>query len=311
MRIAVTGSTGLIGSALVAAFAAEGDQVTRVARRGGHAVGGAVVFWDPAAGWIDEAALEGYDVVIHLAGENIAGWWTEGKKARIRESRVKGTALLSAALARLAKPPRTLLCASAVGYYGARPPGELLDETSPPGTGFLAETVVRWEEATRPAVAAGIRVVNLRFGTVLAREGGALAAMLPLFRLGLGARFGGGEQIMSWIARSELPSIIRHILAHDELSGPVNVVSPCPVSNRHFTTTLARAIHRPAFLSVPAPAAHLLLGEMADEMLLSGARVEPRRLLESGYHFLYPELEGALRHELGGAMGRVAHGARS
>jgi uncharacterized protein (TIGR01777 family) len=311
MRIAVTGSMGLIGSALVADFVADGDTVTRVARRGGHAVRGAVVFWDPAAGWIDAAALEGHDAVIHLAGESIAGWWTEGKKARIRESRVKGTALLSETLARLARPPRTLLCASAVGYYGARPPAEVLDETSPPGTGFLAETVMRWEEATRPAAAAGIRVVNLRFGTVLSREGGALAAMLPLFRLGLGARFGNGEQILSWIARSEVPSIVRHVLAHPDLSGPVNVVSPCPVSNGYFTTALAHALHRPAFLRVPATIARLVLGEMADEMLLSGARAEPRRLLESGYHFLYPELEGALRHELGGATGRVAHGARS
>lgn len=299
MRIAITGSSGLIGSALVGALSSDGHDITRIVRQAGQAVPATSrLHWDPVAGTIDSAALESYDAVIHLAGESVAGRWTRGKKARIRESRSRGTLLLSQALAGLERPPPILLSASAVGYYGVRPPAEPIDEDSAPGSGFLADTVVAWEAATRPAEEAGIRVVHLRFGMVLSTRGGALATMLPLFRLGLGGRFGNGEQIMSWISLAEIPAIVRHLLREDGPAGPVNVVSPNPVSNAEFTATLGRILDRPTLFHVPAFAARLALGEMADEMLLGGARVLPRRLLESGYRFAEPELEPAVRHAL-------------
>jgi uncharacterized protein (TIGR01777 family) len=308
MRIAITGSTGLIGSVLVTDLTAAGHEVTRVVRSAG-AVGAGEINWDPAAGKIDAAGLEGHDAVIHLAGESIAGLWTRSKKRRILESRVRGTRLLCETLARLGKPPRILLSASAVGYYGDHPPTDVVDEKSGPGFGFLAKTVVAWEGAALPAIEAGIRVVYLRFGMVLSARGGALGAMLPLFRLGLGGRLGGGRQVVSWIAASEVPIVVRHLLGRDEISGPVNLVSPLPVTNDEFTRTLARALRRPAFFRLPAHLLRLVGGEMAQELLLNGARVEPTRLLESGYHFSYPVLESALRRELGAPY--VAERARS
>lgn len=304
MRIAITGASGLIGSELVADLEAAGHEVTRLVR-GAAAAETGVVVWDPVAGKIDAAGLEAQDAVIHLAGESLQGRWSEGKKARIVESRVRGTNLLSTTLAQLDRPPRVLLSASAVGYYGDRRPLDVVDEGSAPGTGFLADTVMAWEAATSPASAAGIRVVKMRFGVVLSTGGGMLRAVLPLFRAGLGARLGSGRQIMSWVAASELPLVVRYLLEREDLAGPVNVVSPSPVSNAEFTAVLARILGRPAFLRLPASLLRRLGGELAREMLLSGAHVQPRRLQESGYRFRYPELESALRHEL--AVARVAH----
>lgn len=295
MKIAITGSTGLIGSALVEALAGAGHAITRVTRRRGAAGEGAAVVWQPERGEIDAAGLEGHDAVIHLAGEPVVGWWTARKKARIRASRVRGTRLLSETLARLTRPPRVLVSASATGFYGNRPPEEPLDESSAPGIGFLAGVALEWERATAEAEAAGIRVVHARFGLVLSPKGGALAAMLPVFRLGLGGRLGSGRQVWSWITLDDVVAAVAHVLAAERVAGPVNFVSPNPVTNAEFTRVLARVLGRPAIFAVPAPAARLLLGEMADEMLLAGARVVPRKLLDSGYRFLHPELEAALR----------------
>jgi uncharacterized protein (TIGR01777 family) len=315
MRIAITGSSGLIGSILIPALGAAGHEVTRVVRgegsggaegggaaSGGAASGGArVVVWDPAAGKIDAAGLEGHDVVIHLAGASLLGRWTEKRKEQIVSSRVGGTRLLCETVARLERPPRVLLAASAVGYYGNRRPLDVVDEGSAPGMGFLARTVIAWESATNPAAEAGVRVVNMRFGVVLSAAGGMLRAVLPVFRAGLGARLGSGRQIMSWIAGSELPFVVEHLLRREELAGPVNIVSPSPVSNTEFTAVLARVVQRPAFLRAPAWVLERVAGELAREMLLGGANVRPRRLEDSGYRFRYPELEVALRHELGAA----------
>ncbi|HEY8484685.1 MAG TPA: TIGR01777 family oxidoreductase [Longimicrobiales bacterium] len=295
MKVAITGSTGLIGSALVEALGGAGHTITRVARRRGVAGEGGVVTWQPGRREIDAAGLEGHDAVIHLAGEPVVGWWTARKKARIRESRVRGTRLLSETLARLTRPPRVLVSASATGFYGNRSPEEPLDESSAPGAGFLAGVALEWERATAAAEAAGIRVVHARFGLVLSPKGGALAAMLPVFRLGLGGRLGSGRQVWSWITLEDVVAAVAHVLAAEQVAGPVNFVSPNPVTNAEFTRVLGRVLGRPAFFAVPAPAARLLLGEMADEMLLAGARVVPRKLLDSGYRFLHPELEAALR----------------
>jgi len=299
MRVAITGSSGLIGSALVERLRADGHQVTRLVRGRERAVGAGAVHWDPARGEVDAAGLEGHDVVIHLAGESIVGLWTARKKARIRDSRVEGTRLIAGALAGLARPPAVLLSASATGFYGARPPDEVLDEEASPGTGFLAETAQAWEAAADPARAAGIRVVHARFGLVLSPRGGALAAMLPVFRLGLGGRLGSGAQVWSWIALDDVVEAALHVVRTDPLAGPVNFVAPEPVSNAEFTRVLGRVLRRPTLFAVPAFAARLVAGEMAEEMLLTGARVEPRRLLESGYRFRFPSLEPALRHLLG------------
>lgn len=299
MRVAITGSGGLIGSALAARLRADGHDVTRLVRDRRQAGAPGSVYWDPARGRIDAAGLEGHDVVIHLAGESLVGLWTERKKARIRDSRVRGTALVAEALAGLARPPGVLLSASAIGYYGARPPEEAVDEATPPGSGFLAETARAWEAAAEPARAAGIRVVHPRFGLVLSPRGGALAAMLPVFRLGLGGSLGGGTQVWSWIALDDVVEAALHVLRTDALAGPVNFTAPEPVSNAEFTRVLGLVLRRPAPFSVPTFAARLAAGEMAQEMLLTGARVLPRRLLESGYRFRFPTLEPALRHLLG------------
>lgn len=299
MRVAITGSSGLIGSALVERLRANGHEVTRLVRSRDRAGGPGAAYWDPARGEVDAAGLEGHDVVIHLAGESLVGLWTARKKARIQDSRVRGTRLLAEALAALSRPPAVLLSASAIGFYGARPPDVGLDEDAPPGTGFLADTARAWEAAADPARAAGIRVVHPRFGLVLSPRGGALAAMLPLFRLGLGGRLGSGAQVWSWITLDDVVEAALHALRTESLAGPVNFVAPEPVSNAEFTRVLGRVLRRPALLVVPAFAARLAAGEMAEEMLLSGARVVPRRLLETGYRFRFPALEPALRHLLG------------
>jgi len=254
--------------------------------------------WEPATGQIDRAALEGVDAVVHLAGENIAaGRWTAQRKEAIRASRVDGTRLLAEALASLARPPRVLVAASAVGFYGHRGDEEV-DETSPPGHGYLPDVCQQWEAAALPAAAAGIRVVHLRIGMVLSRAGGALARMLPPFRMGLGGRIGSGRQWVSWIAREDLLAIIERALTHDSWAGPVNAVAPGPVTNAEFTRTLARMLRRPAVLPLPASVVKLLFGEMGQCLLLEGARVRPGKLVADGFPFVYPDLESALRDEL-------------
>jgi hypothetical protein len=299
VRVAITGSRGLVGSEVVTVLSAAGHEVVRLVRRA-PAPGEKAVRWDPMKREVDAAGLEGLDAVVHLAGENIAsGRWTAARKAAIRDSRVNGTRLLCEALAGLARPPKTLVCASAVGYYGDRG-GEPLTEESPPGTGFLAGVCREWEAASAPAARKGIRVVALRFGMVLSPKGGALGRMLPLFRAGLGGTIGGGRQYVSWVALDDLPGIVLHALRSGDLSGPVNAVTPCPVTNREFTEAIGTVLSRPAPLPVPAFALRLAVGrEMADALLLASARAIPRRLEETGYRFRFPELGGALRHLLG------------
>ena len=298
MKVLVSGSSGLIGSALVGAWANAGHEAVRLVRRG-TGLDGAEVGWDPATGRIDAAALEGLDAVVHLAGESIAGRWTPRKKSAIRGSRVDGTRLLCETLAGLDAPPDLLVCASAVGFYGNRG-DERLTEESGPGDGFLADVCREWEAATRPAEERGIRVVSLRLGMVLSRRGGALAQMLLPFRLGLGGPVGSGRQWWSWIALDDVVAAVDHVLATPGLRGPVNLVSPEPVTNREFARALGRVLRRPAFLPMPAFAARLALGEMADAAILASVRATPLRLLESGFAFAHPSLEPALQHILRG-----------
>ena len=300
MNVLISGSSGLIGSALAPFLAAGGHSVGRLVRRAGPS-GGAEVFWDPQAGLLDPARLEGFDGVVHLAGDSIAeGRWTEQKKRRLLDSRVKGTRLLSEALSRTQRPPRVMVCASAIGYYGNRG-AELLREDSPPGSLFLSRLCREWEEAAEPARRKGIRVVHLRFGVVLSALGGALAKMLFPFRMGLGGRIGSGEQYMSWIAIDDVLGVALHALMTESLRGPANAVTPSPVTNSEFTRTLGRVLGRPTVFPMPAFAARLAFGEMADELLLASARVDPAKLRDTGYRFQYPDLEPALRHLLGGA----------
>lgn len=300
MRILISGATGLVGSALSRVLQAA-DWEVHALRRGPHPerqqTGDMV--WSPLTGEIETDRLDGLDAVVHLAGENVAaGRWTRTRRAAIRDSRIDGTRFLSRALARCTRPPAVLVCASAVGYYGDS--GEAwLDEVSPPGSDFLARVAVAWENAADAARDAGIRVVHLRFGVILSASGGALARMLPIFRLGLGGRLGHGRQYMSWLSLPEAVSMIRFAISQAQLAGPVNAVAPEPVTNAFFTRTLARVLSRPAVLPLPAWAARAALGEMADALLLSGTRVRPTRLMESGYNFLHPDLETALRALLG------------
>ncbi|HOT51030.1 MAG TPA: TIGR01777 family oxidoreductase [Candidatus Hydrogenedentes bacterium] len=294
MKIIVSGASGLIGTALVADQMAAGHEVVRLVRAHRPETSG-VACWNPEAGELDPCILDKADAMVHLSGENIAqGRWSAARKARIRDSRVKSTECVVQALLHAANPPKTFLCASAIGFYGSRG-DERLTETSGPGTGFLAEVCQAWETATHPASDRGIRVVNLRFGMVLSGAGGALRAMLPAFRLGMGGIVGNGRQYMSWIAIDDLVAAIRLLLHNESLSGPVNIVSPHPVANSAFTKTLGRILHRPAIIPVPAFAIRLALGEMADALLLSSQRVEPARLLGAGFAFQYPDLEAALK----------------
>jgi uncharacterized protein len=296
MNILVTGASGLIGSALVSSLTAAGHDVTRLVRSQPKP-GEKAARWDPIAGSVDVSGLQGVEAVVHLAGENIAERWTAAKKVQIRDSRVRGTQVLCEALNGLAPPPKVLVSASAIGYYGNRD-AEVLTEDSPAGAGFLAEVCQAWEAATEPARQRGIRVVRLRFGVVLSAAGGALAKMLPPFRLGLGGVLGSGRQYMSWIALDDAVAAIQHAIVTDGLQGPVNAVAPHAVTNQEFTKTLGKVLGRPTVLPMPAFAARLMFGEMADELLLASARVQPAKLQASGYSFRYPELEGALRHLL-------------
>ncbi len=297
MRILVSGSSGLIGSKLVGFLTTGGHEVPRLVRA--DASQDDAIRWDPAAGTIDREILGGIAAAVHLAGENIAaGRWNDERKNRIRTSRVDGTRLLSTALAELQTPPQVLVCASAVGFYGDRADAEL-DEASDPGTGFLADVCRDWESAAHPARERGIRVVSLRLGVVLSADGGALEKMLTPFKLGAGGVIGSGRQYWSWIALDDVVSAIDHAITHEALDGPVNCVAPNPVTNREFTKTLGRVLRRPTLVPLPAFAARLALGQMADELLLASARVIPKRLQETGYKFRYPELDNALRHALG------------
>ena len=297
MNILVTGSTGLVGSAVVPFLTTGGHRVLRLVRAAPRNAD--EIAWNPTAGTIDADKLEGVDAVVHLAGDNIAhGRWTAAKKARIRDSRVSGTHLLSAALAKLNRKPRVLVSASAIGFYGERG-DETMTESSPPGTSFLCQVCRDWEAATEPAKQAGIRVVNLRIGVVLTPRGGALAKMLTPFKLCAGGVVGSGRQYWSWIALDDVVGAIHHAITHDQLTGPVNAVAPETLTNAAFTKILGRVLHRPTIAPLPAFVVTLMLGEMGEELLLGSTRVVPNRLQETGYQFRCPTLEGALRHVLG------------
>lgn len=298
LNILVSGSSGLVGSALVPFLTMGGHHVSRLVRTTVSTDQDTIV-WNPEKAELDTARLEGLDVVVHLAGENIAARrWNNAHKARLRTSRVLGTRLLCDTLAKLRRRPRVLICASAIGYYGNRG-DEVLTEQSASGDGFLADLCRDWEAAAEPAEAAGIRVVQLRFGIILSCRGGALRKMLLPLRYGLGGCLGSGRQWVSWIALDDVLGCIHHAIATDALHGPVNAVAPNPVTNRELTKTLGRVLCRPTPFSMPGFMARLAFGEMADELLLSSARVLPQALLASGYAFLYPHLEDALRHLLG------------
>jgi len=290
--VALSGASGLLGSALRPALTTAGWQVRPLVRRTAHP---GEIRWDPAAGTLDTTALAGVRAAVHLAGEPIAeGRWTDARKARIRSSRILGTRLLSESLARLPQRPDVLVSASAIGIYGDRG-DELLNEDSPLGSDFLAEVGKEWEAATAPAAAAGIRVVHLRFGIILARDGGALPRMVRPFLLGAGGPIGSGRQWMSWITLDDAVRIVLEVLQNPDAIGPFNAVAPEPVRNADFAARLGEVLHRPALIPVPALALRLLFGEMADAALLSSQRVLPARLGALGFEFRHPTLAGALR----------------
>jgi uncharacterized protein len=296
MKILVSGSTGLVGSAIIPALTQQGDQIYRLVRRRTSAPN--EVFWDPPRGAMDARQMEGFDAVIHLAGESIAsGRWTDARKKEIRDSRVNGTRLLANTLLRLTTPPKILISASAIGYYGDRG-SEMLPENAPAGTGFLAETCQAWEAAAQPARDNGIRVVNLRFGIILSKQGGALAKMLLPFRMGAGGKIGSGEQYMSWITIGDVVGAVLYALKTDSLRGPVNTVSPGAVTNAEFTKALGHALSRPTLLPMPAFGARLAFGEMADALLLASQRVEPAVLKQNSFAFQSQTIDQALQSVL-------------
>jgi uncharacterized protein (TIGR01777 family) len=297
MRIAVTGSSGTIGRELVPFLTTAGHRVERLVRR--QATGAGEISWDPPHGWIDTERLEGVDAVVHLAGESIKPPWTRARRHRIRESRTDGTRLLCAALARLRTPPRVLVSASGVNFYGDR--GDMVvDESGPMGTGFWATLCRDWEGATAPAARAGIRVVNMRNGAVLSARGGTLGrtVLLP-FRLGVGGPVGDGGQYVSWIAIDDLLGAIYEAIHDARLSGPVNAAAPAAVTNRELTATLGRVLRRPAVLPAPAVAVSRLLGDVGRELLLTSIRAVPGALEKVGFRFDFPTLEDAVRFQLG------------
>ncbi len=295
MNVLISGATGLIGSALVPELEANGHTVTRLSRSGS---GADTVRWDPSAGTID-GDLEGTEAVVHLAGESIAqGRWSPDKKRRILDSRVQGTRLLAERIAALSAPPKVMVSTSAVGYYGDRG-DEVLTEESGPGEDFLARVCREWEAAAEPARRAGIRVVHPRLGIVLSPEGGALGTTLPIFKLGGGGKIGSGRQWWSWVALDDVVGSTVHALTDEGVEGPVNVGSPNPMTNAEYTKVLGKVLGRPTVLPLPAPAARIMLGEVADALLLASQRMRPARLQDTGYAFRHPQLEGALRHLLG------------
>lgn len=297
LQVAVTGSTGLVGTALVHFLRTGGHRVLRISRSAGE--GEDWIEWSPSEGKLDGAALEGVDAVVHLAGESIAGVrWTESKKQAILESRVQGTELLCRTLADLRDPPSTLVSASAVGFYGDRGE-ERLSEDAGAGSGFLPEVCQAWEKATYTARSVGIRTVHLRTGIVLSPRGGVLGTVLLPFQIGVGGRLGSGRQYMPWIDLDDEVGLILHLLRTPELRGPVNAVAPNAVPNASFTNVLGRVLNRPTILPVPSLAIRALLGEMGKALLLQGQRAVPQRALSSGYSFLFPDLEDSLRHQLG------------
>ena len=296
LTVAITGGTGMIGSALTALLRTGGHTVRWITRRPDSGRGD--IGWNPDAGTLEPAALKGVDAVVHLAGANVGERWTDEHKRAIRESRERGTRTLVAALQAMPAAPSVLVSASAIGYYGDAG-AKLLDESSPSGSGFLAEVCRSWEVETAPAAAAGVRVALARTGVVLTPAGGALAKMLPAFQLGLGGPLGTGEQWLSWISLEDEIAALYFLLMHPECSGPFNLTAPQPVTNAEFTRTLGEVLHRPAFLPVPAFALTALFGEMAKATILGGQRVVPTRLQEHGFRFRHPELASALRAELG------------
>jgi uncharacterized protein len=295
-RILISGASGPIGKALLPVLTSSGDKIVRLVRHA--AKDSSEISWDPAIPLLPES-VSGFDAIIHLAGETIFGRWTEAKKKKIRESRVLGTSNLAQAASRAQQKPRIFLSASAIGYYGDRG-DEPLTEQSSIGTGFAAELCREWESATDAAAQAGIRTVRMRIGIIMSPDGGALQAMLPAFRMGLGGRMGDGRQWMSWIHVQDMATAVQHILENEELHGPVNMVAPDPVTNAEFARTLASVLSRPAIFPMPAFVVKVIFGQMGNELLLASQRVEPAKLAGSGYRFRYrelkPALEAILRH---------------
>jgi len=295
MKIAIAGSSGLVGSGLIPVLTAEGAAVTRLVR-GAPKPG--EIEWHPNQDQVSAQSLAGFDVIVNLAGENIAGGrWTDELKRKIRDSRVNGTHLLAEAIAKMEPKPSAFICASATGIYGDRD-DETLDEQSESGGGFLAGVCREWEKACEPAIKAGVRVVNLRLGPILARTGGMLAKLLTPFKMGMGGKVGSGKQYISWVALDDVVSAIKLTINDQSLRGPINIVSPNPVTNEDFTRALGHVLNRPTALAVPAFAARLAFGEMADEMLLASQKVLPKKLMAAGFQFALPTLEPTLKRYL-------------
>ena len=295
MKVAITGSSGLIGSSLISFLSDKGVTVSKILRENPE---DNEITWKPEGGDWNSAFTGGIDGIVHLAGENIAsGRWTRVKKEKIRNSRIEGTKRLCEHILKLPTPPSVFICASAIGFYGDRGM-EFLNEGSQRGSGFLPDVCVGWEEAANIVSKAGIRVVNVRFGVVLSKNGGALVKMLTPFNMGMGGKIGSGTQYMSWVAMDDVTGAIHHALVTDSLKGAVNITSPNPVTNMEFTNTLGKVINRPTVMPMPAFAAKLAFGEMAKDLLLASVKVAPKKLSDSGYEFQYPELENALKHVL-------------
>ena len=298
MRVAITGASGLVGTALVTVLKSDGHKAVRLVRPGGTALADDVR-WNPAEDELGAAALEGCDAIVNLAGASIGeGRWSETRKKILRDSRIHSTRVLVSGLVKVTRRPRVLVSASAVGYYGHRG-DEILSEASGPGNDFLAQLATEWEAEAQKAEACGIRTVILRFGVILSAEGGALPRMLTPFRMGVGGQLGSGKQWMPWLTLGEAVDLVRHAIENENLRGPVNAVSPNAVRNADFTRVLAQVLHRPALFPAPAFALRLLLGEMADALLLSSQRAAPRKLEAEGYSFVHADILGELRFVLG------------
>lgn len=296
MRVVITGSSGLVGSRLKRVLKEAGHEPIRLLRKRAGKDGD--LHWNPASGELDAAQLEGVDAIVHLGGESIASSrWTDEQKKKLRDSRINSTKLLVDTMAKLSAKPKVFVCASAIGYYGDRGSEELTEESSK-GRGFLADLCKDWEDAAAPAAALGVRVVNLRIGVVIAKDGGALSKMLPPFKMGVGGSLGSGKQYMSWISLEDTAGAILQCIENEKLSGPVNAVAPVPVTNEEMSKTLGKVLGRPSILPAPAFALRLALGEMADELLLSSAKIIPTKLQETKYQFQHPELEQAIRAAL-------------